>query len=130
MSDYDIDYEADDRQAKREGRAFSQRFGLSENKGRALAYKRMGYSATGLATRLDVANTTAKSYMNDLAERFGDAALWAYHANESDDPLSGRDGPESHTRRAADQPEHDAMSDTDATTDPLGHIDRAVEGDV
>lgn len=120
----ETDYAADDRQAAKQGAAFARRFGLRKRVGKALAYKRMGYSASGVAKRLDVNESTAKGYLNDLADRFGGAALWAYHADDESDPLTGHD--------ASEQTSNTDVSDSGSETpaDPLGHVNRAGGGEV
>lgn len=116
-------YEHDDAKAKQQGKVFAARFGLRKRVGKALAYKRLGYSASGVAKRVGVNKGTAKDYLDAVADRFGEEALWPYHADESNDPLTGRDAGGSTDLRSA------ANTGMDPHTDPLGHVERAEDGD-
>lgn len=49
--------------------------GLREVHGKALILAQEGYSHSGVAKELDVGDSTAKSYLSDLQEMFGDDVI-------------------------------------------------------
>lgn len=126
--------EQNDIDARDKGRAFAAEYGLRERVSIALAYKRMGYSASGISKRMDITEGTIKGYLDTAVERFGgesieldngeidprgEAALWPYHANKSDDPLQN-------TKDASNTDTSDGTNRTDGThdTDNAGDADR------
>lgn len=49
-----------------------------------LAYSELGFSSSGISARTQFAEATIRGYLDELAEQFGQAAVWAHHPDAID----------------------------------------------
>lgn len=118
-----------DRQAQRQGRTLARQHGLRDQVGIAVAYKRLGFSASGVAKRVDVATSTAKGYLDSVADRFGDAALFAYHGPGESDPLASRTVTASDPAPSESERRQRPDNGSQPSDDPLSNVDAINGGD-
>lgn len=144
FEDPDDQEQYDRRTARSKGREYAGRFGLRDPVGIALAYKRLGYSASGIARMMDRSESTVNGYLETCIGEFGgmgretmtnqfdprgEAALWAYHANQSEDPLSPGETKRREKQRRETQSEDSEADELDSPetdetyTDVLGQLE-------
>lgn len=69
------DTQAEDRYADRRAEYVSRVTDLRESVARALGYRELGYTHSGIAKRCDVTEATVDAWMADIADQYGKRAL-------------------------------------------------------
>lgn len=71
----EVDETDEDREATERGRYLARRHRLREQVALAVAYRELGYTASGIAGKVDVTPSTVQAWLDDVAERFGKRAI-------------------------------------------------------
>jgi hypothetical protein len=71
------------REARERGRFLARTTDLSDQQARAVAYAELGYSPTGIASRIDSTSSTVKRYLERAAIQYGFDTI--YHPKPVDD---------------------------------------------
>lgn len=72
------------RYAERRAEYLERTADLTEKKGRVLAYSELGYSSSGIAKRVDLAEATVKKHLEQLEVRFGPRTVCGRRPTEID----------------------------------------------
>jgi len=64
---------------------------LNDTQAEIIAWSELGYSSSGIAKKAELGETTVRSHLDEIAERFGASATWARRADKIDleAPLGG-----------------------------------------
>jgi DNA-directed RNA polymerase specialized sigma24 family protein len=68
--------EDEERYVRARGNYLERSEGLPEKYGRMLGWSELGYSSSGIAKKMDVAQGTVRSWMDRIEEKYGTAALF------------------------------------------------------
>lgn len=77
----------EDREASERGRYLARKHGLRDTHARALAYRELGYSASGVAPKVDSTESSVKTWLDRIAVRHGLAAVDTKWSEQRESPL-------------------------------------------
>lgn len=78
--------EEDDLEARQRGRYLARRHGLRRDVALALAFRELGWTASGISSKIDVTEATAAGWLDDIAEEYG---LRAIETKQPDERTGG-----------------------------------------
>ncbi len=67
------------RWAERRAQFIRSEYQLDYRHAITLAYSEIGFSSSGIAARTQFAENTVRGYLDEMADTFGQAAVWARH---------------------------------------------------
>lgn len=76
-----------EREATKRAQYLKRKHDLSEKQALAVAYSEMGYSAAGIAKRIDSTKSTVSGYLRYIAEEYGDEAVYPKMPGDRNGPL-------------------------------------------
>jgi hypothetical protein len=82
----------DDAHARVRGRYLASRHGLRDGVAKAVAYRELGWTASPIARKLDVGESTVRGWLDDIAGRFGERATETKWEEQRTGPLGERGG--------------------------------------
>lgn len=77
----------EDREAIERGRYLTRKHGLCATHGRALAYRELGYSLSGIAHKVESTEATVRTWLDRIAVRHGLGAVDTKWAEQREGPL-------------------------------------------